>query len=424
MRGNILQAAVRSSVLSGAVLLTAGAIAVAPLQPLPRIQTIEHSVSTAAVNLTSNAFDLYGQVLQTSVANLQSDVKSYLDMGVFPVLQQILTNQVGTMTGLIDALGDNGRAAFTALTNDTPTYVETALGDLGQANVEGALNNLQLAILLPVFALINPLSTLPTALGDLVSQPLQSMINIAKDLPNILLDVGLGVIGPLAGGLGAVGAAAQNVINAVKAGNLGQLATAAIQAPATVVDGILNGGYGPNLGPLVGLDIPGFNILAGGLIGGGATLPNGYTIAGTLASLVSIVRAVVADVTPKTTAAAAAKAAATTATTKAVSDVASLPSASATAVTLSAAAITKAVSSNEDSTGEGTKTTRSDRKAHHDGSGTSGSDSGAAGSSSSDTDSSPTGTGSTHGHSGSKGTHSSHHGSKSHQGSKSHHHAA
>ncbi|WP_155928135.1 hypothetical protein [Mycolicibacterium sp. CBMA 234] len=343
-----MYAAVRTSVLSGATLLTAGAIAVAPIQPLshmPSITSISHATSTAAVNLTSNAFDLYGQVLGTAASNLQADVKSYLDMGLFPILHQILTNQVGTMTGLVNALGDSGKAVVTALTTQVPGYLGAAFGDLGKANVEGALNNLQLAILLPVMAAINPIGPLPKALGNLISQPLQSMINIANDLPNILLELGVGLIGPVAGTLGAVGTAVQNVINAVKAGDLGKLATAVIQAPATVVDGLLNGGYGPNLGALLGLDIPGFSIYGGGLLGGGATVPGGMTIAGTLQGLVAVIKSIVTDITPTKPATAAAAAAAT----KAVSDVASVPSTTAATVTLSTATTTKPVAT--DTTG-------------------------------------------------------------------------
>ncbi|MUL44540.1 hypothetical protein FZI85_17625 [Mycobacterium sp. CBMA293] len=346
MRGNILHAAVRTSVLSGATLLTAGAIAVAPLQPLshlPSIPAISHATSTAAVNLTANAFDLYGQVFGTAATNLQADVKSYLDMGLFPILHQILTNQVGTMTGLVNALGDSGKAVVTALTTQVPGYLGAAFGDLGQANVEGALNNLQLAILLPVMAAINPIGPLPKALGNLIAQPLQSMINIANDLPNILLELGVGIIGPVAGTLGAVGTAVQNVINAVKAGDLGKLATAVIQAPATVLDGLLNGGYGPNLGALLGLNIPGFSIYGGGLLGGGATVPGGATIAGTLQGLVAVVKSILTDITPTKPAAAAAAA-------KAVSDAASVPSTTAATVTLSTAATTKPVATDTTST--------------------------------------------------------------------------
>ncbi len=337
-----MHAAVRSSVLSGATLLTAGAIAVTPVQPLahmPSLPSISHAVSTAAVNLTSSPFDLYGQVLKTAAGNLQADVKSYLDMGLFPILRQILTNQVGTMTGLVNALGESGKAVATALTKDVPGYLGAAFSDLGKANVEGALNNLQLAIVLPIFAAINPIGPLPKALGNLISQPLQSVINIANDLPNIMLELGVGLIGPVASTLGAMGTATQNVINAMKAGDLGKLATAVIQAPATVIDGLLNGGYGPNLGALLGLNIPGFNIYGGGLFGGGATVPGGTTIAGTVQAIVAVVKSILNDITPAKPAAAAAT---TTTTTKAVSDIAAVPSTTATTVTLSTAAATKA----------------------------------------------------------------------------------
>ncbi|MDX1880559.1 hypothetical protein SBE55_22385 [Mycolicibacterium sp. 141076] len=335
-----MHAAVRSSVLSGATLLTAGAIAVTPVQPLahmPSLPSISHAVSTAAVNLTSSPFDLYGQVLKTAAGNLQADVKSYLDMGLFPILRQILTNQVGTMTGLVNALGESGKAVATALTKEVPGYLGAAFSDLGKANVEGALNNLQLAIVLPIFAAINPIGPLPKALGNLISQPLQSVINIANDLPNIMLELGVGLIGPVASTLGAMGTATQNVINAMKAGDLGKLATAVIQAPATVIDGLLNGGYGPNLGALLGLNIPGFNIYGGGLFGGGATVPGGTTIAGTVQAIVAVVKSILNDITPAKPAAAAA-----TTTTKAVSDIAAVPSTTATTVTLSTAAATKA----------------------------------------------------------------------------------
>ncbi|WP_285029037.1 hypothetical protein [Mycolicibacterium sp. lyk4-40-TYG-92] len=291
------------------------------------------------MNLTSSPFDLYGQVLKTAAGNLQADVKSYLDMGLFPILRQILTNQVGTMTGLVNALGESGKAVVTALTTQVPGYLGAAFGDLGKANIEGALNNLQLAIVLPIFAAINPIGPLPKALGNLISQPLQSVINIANDLPNILLELGVGLIGPVASTVGAMGTAVQNVINAVKAGDLGKLATAIIQAPATVVDGLLNGGYGPNLGALLGLNIPGFNIYGGGLFGGGAAVPGGTTIAGTLQAIVAVVKSILTDITPAKPAAAAA-----TTTTKAASDVASVPSTTAATVTLSTAATTKAVS--------------------------------------------------------------------------------
>ncbi len=337
-----MHAAVRTSVLSGATLLTAGAIAVAPIQPaahMPSIPSISHAISSAAVNLTSSPFDLYGQVLGTATANLQADLKSYMEMGLFPILRQVLTNQVGTVGGLLNALGDSGQAVVTALTTQVPGYLGAAFNDLGKANVEGALNNLQLAIVLPIFAAINPIGPLPKALGNLISQPLQSVINIANDLPNIMLELGVGLIGPVASTLGAMGTATQNVINAVKAGDLGKLATAVIQAPATVIDGLLNGGYGPNLGALLGLNIPGFNIYGGGLFGGGATVPGGTTIAGTVQAIVAVVKSILTDITPAKPAATAA----TTAATKAVSDVASVPSTTATTVTLSTAATTKAV---------------------------------------------------------------------------------
>ncbi len=50
-------------------------------------------------------------------------------------------------------------------------------------------------------------------------------------------------------GLGAAGAATQNVIDAVRTGDPRQVVNAILTGPATILDGVLNGGFGPDLGP-------------------------------------------------------------------------------------------------------------------------------------------------------------------------------
>ncbi|WP_123025369.1 hypothetical protein [Mycolicibacterium stellerae] len=54
----------------------------------------------------------------------------------------------------------------------------------------------------------------------------------------------VGLLGPAISGTGAVGTALQNIVNS---DGIGELVTNLIGAPGTVADGVVNGGYGPNL---------------------------------------------------------------------------------------------------------------------------------------------------------------------------------
>ena len=58
--------------------------------------------------------------------------------------------------------------------------------------------------------------------------------------------------GPLISGPGAAGAAIQDVEDALGSHNPTGIVIALIGAPATLVDGVVNGGFGTGLDPLVG----------------------------------------------------------------------------------------------------------------------------------------------------------------------------
>jgi hypothetical protein len=63
----------------------------------------------------------------------------------------------------------------------------------------------------------------------------------------------VGLFGPLISGTGAVGAALQDIVNS---DGLEELVSNFIGAPGTVIDGVVNGGYGPNLLPVLGGYLP------------------------------------------------------------------------------------------------------------------------------------------------------------------------
>lgn len=320
-----MQIALRPYATAGVTLVAAGAIAMSPVLPVTKIEVAVHQASSAAVALAASPFDVYGQVLQDTIANVRSVGQTAFANGPFPLLQKILENQAANLGALGSAVGASGGALLKSVMTDVPTLLRQSLTELGQGNVEASLNSLINVVLTPLLAGVNPLTgALLPALQHAIADPLQNLANVANQLPNIGLELGLAVLGPTLGGLGAVGAAVQGVVDAVRTGNLGKVLTAVVQAPAVMVNGLLNGGYGPNVGGLIGLE--GINVVAGGLFNPGGFADNTLTLPGLVASLVNVRNTIVNALT------ASAKTP-TTAPTTAVSSTA-LPTAAST-VTLS-----------------------------------------------------------------------------------------
>ena len=116
----------------------------------------------------------------------------------------------------------------------------------------------------------------------------------------------VGLLGPVITGLSATGAAVQNVIDAVHTGDPQQVVNAILTGPATIIGGVLNGGYGPDLGPLVGSDFP---VLAGGLFSlGGFDFSNGIVlnVAGPIGTLQTLAQQIANALKPPAAVSAAA----------------------------------------------------------------------------------------------------------------------
>lgn len=116
----------------------------------------------------------------------------------------------------------------------------------------------------------------------------------------------LGLAGPLISGGGAIGTALQEFVDS---DNLEELLSSLIGAPGTILDGLVNGGHGPNLAPLVSAQVaavlsaalgkpipPGAigTVLAGGLLSEGGLLglpkpPLGFELPGAIPTLEGLV---------------------------------------------------------------------------------------------------------------------------------------
>ena len=323
--------------LVGASLVVASTVAPVPDVHLPDIHL--PAIRTMDVDLAAavNPLAIYSQVLHDALANV-----STLAENAKPgqVLQAILANQLNSAGTLGAALGATGGAVGTALAA-LPQTVQTAVGQLAAGNVAGAADSLlQIPLTLGL-----PLQNLLPALATIITKPLENIVNVVKAFTDDTLGTELilaGFIGPLISTPAAAATAVQNVISAAGTGNPMAVVGALLGAPATVVDGLLNGGYGPDLGPLV--DSP-FPVKAGGLLSSSALVfnPDGtffVNTGGPIAALEQVLAKIAGALAPKAPAAVK------------TADVATVPSTAATTVTLSTGSTAVAVPAKEATTAE------------------------------------------------------------------------
>jgi hypothetical protein len=282
---------------------------------LPAIRTMDVDLAAAV-----NPLEIYSQVLHDALGNVSSLVGNAKPG---QVLEAILANQLSSVSGVGAALGQTGGAVGAALAQ-LPQTVQTVVGQLAAGNVSGAAD----ALLQVPLELALPLQNLLPALATLVTKPLENIVNVVHAFTNDTLGTQLilaGLIAPLISTPAAAATAVQNVIGAVATGNPAAVVGALIGAPATIADGLLNGGYGPDLGPLVGSPFP---IKAGGLLGSSTLVinPDGSVFVNTggpIAALEAALAKIAGALAPKPTAAVKA------------AEVASVPSTTAPTVTLS-----------------------------------------------------------------------------------------
>jgi hypothetical protein len=323
------QPTTRSYLTAGVALVGASVIVVSPMAPMPDIHLPSIRSAEAQLAALANPFDAYAQVFQDTIANLKPIIATAA-ADPAPILSKILSNQVAavqallkllptTAAGVASAATTTGSATpgavqalltaiqtalsqvSTALTTTVPPLLQSAVGDFTSANIEGAINNLLLAGLTTVFPVtgvvapaldviaeplqnvVNAINTHLGPVGAILSNPLQNVVNVINAVTDggvlsPLSEAVVGAIGPVINAAGATGAAIDNVISAAGQGPAAFL-DAVVTAPATVLGGVLNGGFGPNLASLVGLPPALITVLSGGLLnqmsfpGGALELP-------------------------------------------------------------------------------------------------------------------------------------------------------
>lgn len=250
-----MNAALRPYATTGIAIVGAAVIAVSPVlvtpQSLPDVQ-----VANPAVELTqiTNPIELWAQVLGESIANLGDLTDRVLDDPA-PILTQIIANQLANAGILADAAQNAATTIVNAL-GELPANIATALGQLADGNIVGAVSTLTNALLPIGLAIIGPVF----AVGTVINNMVQNFANVVETLtdPGVTLPVILGFAGPVLSVLDSLTNTTQAIVTAIGTADLEGLADALINAPARLTDALLNGS-GTLLGflPLPGLLTPG-----------------------------------------------------------------------------------------------------------------------------------------------------------------------
>ena len=305
-----------TAVTQDAAVAAAAALAT-PLAGTPSAATPSAGTPSAT---DTDPLAIYQQVLTKAQAAIEK-LKKTASKTEYPILNQLLANQTALVNGIIngavagewkegkaadfspiwtqiqaalDGLDSAGIEAnvTAALSDQLPKLLEAVSTSLSSGDVEGAMNNLLLAVVTPVYSVIKPTKAgggvvptlvkllnvplnagliaagaIPNAdIAAAISTPISNAIKVNNVIGSDFAYIGMGIISPVAGGIGGFGRGVQNVIDALGTNDLEGALTALVQAPAITLDGFLHGGYGPSVGGLVGFN--GVRVVSGGLLGG------------------------------------------------------------------------------------------------------------------------------------------------------------
>lgn len=258
----------RSYLTAGIAAFGAGAIALAPVQPLPAAPPLPSALtSTLAVNLAASIDPItpWIETLQAAGDNISGLFTDWAE-APFPIIAQVIANQItylgelpdiGAILGqVVDNVGNAIRAPFAAdPANISDAQIDPPLPRLVQLAIGG--NTRQ-----NVYPLIGLLAPALEPIAEFATTPISGLL--------------VGAIGPIVGPALALVNSVSAIIEALGASDFTGALNALINIPANVVNAFLNGGpvldlttILPALGIVLPPEISNIGIAMGGLLSPG-----------------------------------------------------------------------------------------------------------------------------------------------------------
>jgi len=251
----------RSYLTAGVAALSAGAIALAPVQPLPSGPDLSPTLrSTLAVDLAAaiDPITPWIDTFQAAADNISGLVNTWGEQPL-PVVQQIVAN-LGTYISELPAIG---------------TIIEQAVANVGnaaRAPFAADLNTLDPAHTLAYQALPTLAPDIPQGLSDFLTTSTSGLI--------------IGLLGPVLSPVLALGAGIRTAVEALQAQDSDWAAAvnALINIPAAMVNAFLNGGPTIDLTSLLAPSVlpnrlDRATVTLGGLLSQGASIFNAVGLA-------------------------------------------------------------------------------------------------------------------------------------------------
>ncbi|MEZ0365748.1 hypothetical protein ACAG26_18875 [Mycobacterium sp. pUA109] len=248
-----MQLALRPWVTAGVVLTGASMIAVTPLATsLPEVQVpsiqltslvddVGDALSLASLDPITPWINVFGDAFN-NVSTIATDWLA----DPFPLLTQVLTNQLGYGQTLVTAGTDALSNFFTYVTGDAAYnslqyFLGQAFDALLAGNITGAFSNVWSSVLTGLLDTAVPLLT--SGALDIPATMAQNFANIVTTLTdvNTVLPLFLGILQPIYGTWTALGDSLQGTLDAVQAGDPLTAFGDLINLPATVTGAFLNG---------------------------------------------------------------------------------------------------------------------------------------------------------------------------------------
>ena len=173
-----MQMALRPYVTAGIALVGASVIAVAPIAPHP-------DVHLPAVQLTAaidNPIEVFTPVINAAGTWLTNTIRSEI-ANPFPILHQIVTNQITTAGQLLQAVNADG-AALGDLAAGLPATLQIAFAKLAVGDVNGAIDSV-------IASGLNPIVNLITGVWTPLQDALQRPFAVGQALVPALFNAGL-----------------------------------------------------------------------------------------------------------------------------------------------------------------------------------------------------------------------------------------
>ncbi|MGE2689799.1 hypothetical protein [Mycolicibacterium pulveris] len=221
-KGDAMHVAVRSTVTTGVALIGAGVIAVSPVTP-PVPEIAATPIYSPQVALTAT----YAELFDNTLSNLGYLANDLFEEGVAPILQQVVVNQLTMVQDLGAAVHRLFEASNPA---GIPATFNRAIDQLMAGQIQEAAEILSTGVILAALPLLPPLQA-----------PINNLVAVIDLIPQVIPMVGIGLISPPLALFQATAEAVQDIVNAVGAGDFTGVVNAFVNAPATILDGVING---------------------------------------------------------------------------------------------------------------------------------------------------------------------------------------